>query len=69
MKNNIQNSNGLRPKLSLTVLVLIVGLGITPTYADSLADSLYVGDESNNTVKRFNAAAGKFLGEFVKSGN
>jgi DNA-binding beta-propeller fold protein YncE len=67
MKNNIQNLHGLSARLSLAVLVLIVGLGITsPKYA---ADFLYVGDESDNTVKRFNAATGEFLGEFVKKGN
>ncbi|AYC35167.1 hypothetical protein D3880_22315 [Pseudomonas cavernae] len=38
---------------------------MTPTYADSL----YVGDQSDNTVKRFDAVTGAFLGEFVKKGN
>jgi len=32
-------------------------------------DFLYIGDASDNTVKRFNAFTGKFLGIFVTSGS
>ena len=32
-------------------------------------DFLYIGDVSDNTVKRFNAFTGKFLGNFVTSGS
>lgn len=32
-------------------------------------DSLYIGDTSNDTVKRFNADTGHFQGTFVTSGN
>jgi DNA-binding beta-propeller fold protein YncE len=33
------------------------------------ADSLYIGDGADNTVKRFDAGTGAFQGEFVKKGN
>lgn len=60
---NIKNLQGIRARVSLAVLVLIVGLGATsPNYA---ADSLYIGDGSDNTVKRFHADTGAFQGEFV----
>jgi DNA-binding beta-propeller fold protein YncE len=52
--------------LNLSALVLIIELGIT---APSHADSVYVGDQNDNTVKRFDAGTGAFLGEFVKKGN
>jgi DNA-binding beta-propeller fold protein YncE len=64
---NIRNLQGIRARVSLAVLALIVGLGTTsPNYA---ADSLYVADGSDNTVKRFHADTGAFQGEFVKKGN
>ena len=65
MKNNMQNWHGLRARISIVVLMLIVGLGITPILYAS--DSLYVGDGSDNTVKRFDADTGMFLGEFIKT--
>lgn len=34
-----------------------------------LRDFLYIGDTSDDTVKRFDAATGKFLGTFVTSGS
>ena len=67
MKNNMQNWHGLRARISIVVLMLIVGLGITPILYAS--DSLYVGDGSDNTVKRFDADTGMFLGEFIKKGH
>lgn len=33
------------------------------------ADSLYIGDDSDYTVKRFDAETGTFLGTFVSSGS
>ncbi|TAK61023.1 MAG: hypothetical protein EPO18_15380 [Methylobacter sp.] len=45
---------------------MVVFCVTTPTHA---ADSLYVGDQSDNTVKRFDADSGEYLGEFIKKGN
>lgn len=33
------------------------------------ADSLYIGDDSDYTVKRFDAETGAFLGSFVSAGS
>ncbi len=45
----------------------MAGLGInSPAHAE---DSLYVGDQSDNTVKRFDADTGAFQGAFVNKGN
>ena len=68
MKSNMKNLQGIREIVSLVVLVLIVGFGINPPA--HAADSLYVGDQtdpsaSDNTVKRFDAETGDFLGAFV----
>jgi len=65
--NNIKSLQGIGKRISLAVLVLIVGLGITsPSYAE---DSLYIGDGSDNTIKRFDAAtANTFQGIFAKGG-
>lgn len=49
----------------LVLLVFIMGILAGP----SLADSLYVGDQQDNTIKRFDAATGEFQGAFVKKGN
>jgi hypothetical protein len=65
MKNS-NNLQGIRARSSLAVLALVVGFFIT---SPSHADSLYVGDQSDNTVKRFDADTGTFQGEFVKKGN
>jgi hypothetical protein len=51
--------------LGFAMLGLFVALGlIVPSYADSL----YVGDASDNTVKSFNASTGEYLGTIVKQG-
>src|SRR5260221_12511843 len=65
MKSNIQNLHDVRARVRLA-LVLIVGLSITPPTS---ADSLYVGDASDNTVKAFDADTGAPEGAFVKKGN
>jgi hypothetical protein len=56
--------------------LLAAGLGLGPsTQAQTLlsppppsqdADSLYIGDSGDDTVKRFDASTGRFLGAFVK---
>lgn len=38
----------------------------TPAPPSQDADSLYIGDGGDDTVKRFDASTGRFLGEFVK---
>ena len=70
MKNNTSFCKVLGTLVSTTLLVLTLGLSIIPkTYADDSkkADSLYIGDQTDvsasvNTVKRFDATTGKFLG-------
>jgi DNA-binding beta-propeller fold protein YncE len=53
--------------LNVGLLAMLVGYGFSPLTAS--ADSLFVGDPSDNTVKRFDADTGAFQGEFVKKGN
>ena len=75
MKNNTNIRKVLGTLVSITLLVLTAGLTIIlPTNADDhkKADSLYIGDQtdpdaSDNTVKRFDATTGEFLGAFVTS--
>lgn len=64
MKNNLQRLRHLGTSASLALLALLTGLAPA-----SHADSLYIGDQTDNTVKRFDADTGEFLGEFVKKGN
>ncbi len=52
--------------VSVALLALTVTLTTAPTRAQ-VSDSLYIGDDSDFTVKRFDAASGAFLGAFVKS--
>jgi DNA-binding beta-propeller fold protein YncE len=59
MKNN---ANSYR-KIIAMIAVALLAAGITRS---SLADSLYVGDAGDNTVKRFDATSGAFPGVFVK---
>jgi DNA-binding beta-propeller fold protein YncE len=67
MKSNTKNLQGIRAIVFLVVLVLMAELGFNaPTHA---ADSLYIGDATDNTVKAFDADNGAFQGEFVKKGN
>jgi hypothetical protein len=43
------------------IAITVIGLGI----GVAKADSLYVGDSNDNTVKRFDASTGNYLGVFV----
>lgn len=67
MDNNTDNRIAIL--VSIMLLVVTVGLGFSaPTRAQD-ADSLYIGDRGDNTVKRFGSIAtakGNFLGAFVK---
>ena len=61
--------HGLGAWTRLSMLILIVGLGIIhDSYAQS--DSLYIGDGSDNTIKRFDATTvtNNFQGIFAKGG-
>jgi hypothetical protein len=47
-------------------LVVLIGLGLTaPAISAAYADTLYIGDDSDNTVKAFDASTGTYLGVFV----
>ena len=52
-------------RASFSALMLIAAFGAAYP-ADAPADSLYVGDTSDNTVKRFDADTGDYLGDAVK---
>ena len=45
-------------------ILALVGLGATQA---AMVDTLYIGDGGDNTVKKFKADTGEFLGQFVKS--
>jgi DNA-binding beta-propeller fold protein YncE len=47
-------------------ILILAGLFATGI---ALADSLYIGDGGDNTVKRFDAKTGAYLGPFVASGS
>ena len=53
-------------RTTLLAVGLGLGLGLAAQAQAQDADSLYIGDRGDNTVKRFDAASGKFLGAFVK---
>jgi DNA-binding beta-propeller fold protein YncE len=50
-------------------LIATVGIALTMAGISARADSLYIGDVSDNTVKRFDATTGAFLGPFVTGGS
>src|ERR1051325_4035580 len=66
MKTTNKYSQRTGTVVSLALLALTVTLTTAPTHAQD-SDSLYIGDGSDNTVKRFDAASGAFLGTFVKT--
>src|SRR5215216_3617210 len=53
--------------VAATVLVLLAGTSPSMAQvAPNDTDSLYVGDAADNTVERFGATTGQFLGTFVQ---
>jgi hypothetical protein len=71
MKNN-KKFCGIGTLISVALLMLTVGLSITtPTNADDsqTADSLYIGDGGDNSVKRFDANSGAYQGDFILPGS
>jgi sugar lactone lactonase YvrE len=69
MNNQSKYFRGVGAWISLPMLILIMGLGIIihTSYAVE-PDSLYIGDSSDNTIKRFDATTANFQGIFVKGG-
>jgi outer membrane protein assembly factor BamB len=63
MNIKLRKPSGLRLLISLFLLGGAVVLGVIAPPAR--ADSLYIGDGSDNSVKRFDASTGNFLGNFV----
>ena len=62
------NAKFYRKIIAVIGITLLVAAGITRTSrADDGRDFLYVGDAGDNTVKRFDAQTGQFLGVFVTS--
>ena len=49
-------------------VIAAVGIALTMVgISAARADTLYIGDGNDNTVKRFDAQTGQFLGVFVTS--
>src|ERR1700694_2039218 len=65
MKKRIGYLHRTGALVGAALLALTVGLGAIP----AKADSLYIGDIADNTVKRFDAKTGAYLGTFVASGS
>jgi WD40 repeat protein len=65
MKKRIGYLHRTGALIGAALLALTVGLGAIP----AKADSLYIGDIADNTVKRFDAKTGAYLGTFVASGS
>lgn len=61
MKTSITKLHKVKTLLRIALLTMTVGLGFTPANADSL----YIGDGGDNSVKQFDAATGVFQGNFV----
>src|SRR5438046_7034958 len=68
MRRTIRNPYSQRTGIlaSVALLALTVVLTVVIRTHAQTADSLYIGDESDFTVKRFDATSGAFLGSFVK---
>jgi DNA-binding beta-propeller fold protein YncE len=56
--------NIARQLLTLLVALLIGAFGASTTLG-ATSDSLYIGDATDNTIKRFDAQTGAYLGVFV----
>jgi DNA-binding beta-propeller fold protein YncE len=50
-------------------VIAAVGIALTVVGISARADTLYIGDGNDNTVKRFDADTGTYLGVFVTSGS
>src|ERR1700731_5322108 len=62
MKNNAKLYRGILPLVGIALLAV----GMTKIgRADEVKDFLYVGDGFDDTVKRFDAISGRYLGLFV----
>jgi DNA-binding beta-propeller fold protein YncE len=70
MKNNAKFYQKIIAVIGIALLVAGITRG---TRADEARDFLYIGDASNtpktDTVQRFDATAGAYLGPFITVGN
>lgn len=62
MNNNMNKKKSLTRLIGLFFLISAISLSVQ-------ADSLYIGDGGDNSVKRFDASAGTFQGNFVAPGS
>ncbi len=67
MDIKLRKPSGFRLFISMILLGTAVVLGVIAPPAR--ADSLYIGDGDDNSVKRFDAKTGHFLGNFVAPGS
>jgi DNA-binding beta-propeller fold protein YncE len=71
-KNSLKKLNSSKELRQCVVAVTVVVLGIMMgpmiAFAES-PDILYIGDWADNSIKRFDAKTGDFLGTFVSSGS
>lgn len=60
-----------KTKLGTLAILLLLGLGIESGHSQPAPaqnqDTLFIGDDGDNSVKQFGASDGKYLGAFVKS--
>lgn len=56
-------------KTALILVALLMASLVLPVSAHDEADSLYIGDGGDDSVKRFNAKTGEYLGVFVSPGS
>lgn len=68
MNNKSRNPSILKLLITMALLMLTVSISfITPASADN--DILYIGDGGDDSVKRFDARTGNYLGNFVTPGS
>jgi DNA-binding beta-propeller fold protein YncE len=67
MNIKLRKPSGLRLLISMVLLGVAVVLSVIAP--PSRADSLYIGDGGDDSVKRFDASTGKYLGNFVAPGS
>jgi sugar lactone lactonase YvrE len=59
----MKKTKACRNIVAVIVIAALLALGI----AVAKADSLYIGDANDNTVKKFDASTGNFLGVFIRN--
>lgn len=66
MNNRSELFHRLGAWISLSIPILIVGLGIISASSAVASDSLYIGDASDNTIKRFDATVQILLRAYLQ---